>query len=387
MSIVKAIFETPEKTYALLIGLFLSALMLGTAFSSIALAVLSAYCAWRIIRNKHLPGFELSMIFPVLLYILYVVSLFWTINPELTQRGLGRTIALVLIPVLIGTMPKIKKENRNFIFEIFTNANCLYALVFLFTSLLDYFKSRSLSVLTYHDLVDVLERNAIYVSFYFLTSVIYLLSKRSNKPWDIFRILFLSTMILLLSSKMIIAAVVLIVIIHGIFLARLKTVFKPRVLIPLGILIGVFYFSGNKVINRFLVEKNTDVKEVLTSPKFNRVYPWTGASFRLLQLRILYEQVQEEDIFWKGFGLFASRDNLAERHKEYNTYPGYHTYNYHNNYAQVFAESGILGLLILMGMLFITFQRALRTSDMLMGYFALTLSLLFLTESAMWVHR
>ncbi|NNF82355.1 MAG: hypothetical protein HKM99_06390 [Flavobacteriaceae bacterium] len=288
---------------------------------------------------------------------------------------------------MIWAKPKISKSNRNFIFEIFTNANCIYALVFLSTSLTTYFKTGSFSALTYHDLVDVLELNAIYVSVYFLISLVFLLNKKPKNRWDIFRMLFLSGILLLLSSKMIITGAILIFIIHAVFLSGIKEIFKPRVLIPVGIILALFYFSGSKVINRFLIEKNTDVNEVLTSPKFNRVYPWTGTSFRLLQLRILYEQVQEEDIFWKGFGLFASRDNLAIRHKEFNTYYGYHTYNYHNNYAQVFAESGIFGLLILLAMLFITFKKAIKTRDMLMGYFALIFSMLFLTESLMWVHR
>ena len=327
------------------------------------------------------------MVLPLLLYILFAMSFLWSINQDLTQRGLGRMLTMVIIPVLIWTMPKISKENRSFIFEIFTNANCAYALVFLLTSFIEFLNTNSLSALTYHDLVNILERNAIYVSVYFLVSVIFLLNKKTKTRWDYIRMLFLCAMILLLSSKMIIIGAISIFIIHAVFLSGIKEIFRPKVLIPLGLILVLLYFSGGKVINRFLEEKNTDVNEVLTSPKFNRVYPWTGTSFRLLQLRILYEQVQEEDIFWKGFGLFASRDNLAKRHKEYNTYKGYHTYNYHNNYAQVFAESGIFGLLILLAMLFVTFQKAFKTTDMFLGYFALIMTMWFITESVMWVHR
>ncbi|NNK68974.1 MAG: hypothetical protein HKO96_00750, partial [Flavobacteriaceae bacterium] len=91
MSAIRSILSDSGKTYALLIGLFLSLLFLGTAFSSITLAVLSTYSAWQIIRNKHVPGFEWSMLLPILLYGIYVTSIIWTINPELTHRGLGRT--------------------------------------------------------------------------------------------------------------------------------------------------------------------------------------------------------------------------------------------------------------------------------------------------------
>lgn len=387
MSALKNLINDQEKTYALLIGLFLSVLLLGTAFSSIALGVLTAFSVWQIFKNKYLPKFEFSALLPIFLYGLFVASLLWTINPDLTNRGLGRTLTLIYLPLLIWTMPRISSSGRKYIFEVFTNANCIYALVFLMTSLADFIRTGSLSALTYHELVDILERNAVYVSLYFLVSVIYLLNKEQKTRWDISRMLFLAMMILLLSSKMMIAATVLIFVIHGIFQSRLREIFKPKVLIPAVIIVVIFLLSGNKVLNRFVLERNSDLNEVLTSPQFNRVYPWTGVSFRLLQLRILYEQVQEEDIFWKGFGLFASRDDLAKRHKEFNTYPGYHSYNYHNNYAQVFAESGIFGLLILLAMLFISFWRAAKTKDIFLGYFALILSLVFLTESMMWVHR
>ena len=327
------------------------------------------------------------MALPILLYGLFALTMLWTVNPDLTQRGLGRMFTLLFVPLLVWTMPKISKESKGFIFEIFTNANCIYALVFLATSFVEYLKTNSLSALTYHDLVSVLERNAIYVSFYFVVSVIYLLNKENRKNWDVIRLIFLSGMILLLSSKMIIVGAVLIFIIHLLFQTGMKRMFKPKILALIGVVVVAFYFLGRQAINRFLIEKNTDVEEVLSSPKFNRVYPWTGTSFRLLQLRIFYEQLQEEEILWTGFGLFASRENLTERHVEFNTYYGYHTYNYHNNYAQVFAESGIFGLLLLLALLFVTFQKGIKTGDLFLGYFALILTMLFLTESLMWVHR
>jgi len=153
----------------------------------------------------------------------------------------------------------------------------------------------------------------------------------------------------------------------------------------IGLLIVVL--TSTQVINRFLEEKTTNINEVLHNEKFNKVYPWTGTSIRLLQVRILCEQIEEESIFWKGFGLFASRENLKKRHLDYNTYYGYHTYNYHNLYAQFFSELGVFGFLLLVLLLLINFTNALKVKWFVFIVFATTMPLLFLTESFLWVHR
>jgi len=164
--------------------------------------------------------------------------------------------------------------------------------------------------------------------------------------------------------------------------------FKNIKLIFIAILVTlVVILISSRVINRFFEEKTTNIQEILYKQKFNKIYPWTGTSIRLLQLRILHEQIEEESIFWQGFGLFTSRDNLKKRHLKFNTYFGYHTYNYHNQYAQIFSEAGIFGLLLLVLMLFYNFKKALKTKNFLFISFAIIIPIVFLTESFLWVQR
>ena len=114
---------------------------------------------------------------------------------------------------------------------------------------------------------------------------------------------------------------------------------------------------------------------------------WTGTSFRLFQLRLLKEQIEEDNIFWKGFGLFASRVDLEKKHKSYNTYKGFYTYNYHNQYAQIMAESGIIGFLILIIFLFLNFKNAYLSLNYTFIYISFILIVTFFTESFLWVQR
>ena len=180
---------------------------------------------------------------------------------------------------------------------------------------------------------------------------------------------------------------IIILLIYGVFIKK-RSYFTKRKIIygtVLGIMLAVL--MSPQVINRILDEKTTNIEEVLHNEKFNRIYPWTGTSIRLLQTRILFEQIEEENILLGGFGLFASRENLKQRHLNFNTYYVYHTYNYHNQYAQTLSETGIFGLLLLMYMLATNFKTALKTKDFLFICFALTIPLVFITESFLWVHR
>ena len=137
----------------------------------------------------------------------------------------------------------------------------------------------------------------------------------------------------------------------------------------------------------FSFEKHTKFNEVLEKEEFGKVYYWTGSSIRLFQLRILKEQIEEENIILKGFGLFASKQNLEQRHKNYDTYFKFHYYNYHNQYAQTLSETGVLGLVILLSILICVWIRGIKSKNFLIIMFSLMMSFVFFTESVLWRQR
>lgn len=370
-----------------LIALVLSTLFIGYAPSSIALGILVFFSFWDAITSGRKINGQFVLLIPILIYVFFILSLLWTVNIDLTIKGLERTIPLCLIPICFLILPKFTLFQTKLVLEYFTGANFLYGILFLSAAIINYFKTSSFSVFTYHDLVSVFELNAIYVSTYFLISLSYLLSKKEKRKLDKFGIIFFIGLILLLSSKMILLILVLILVIHMVYFGKFYffSNFKTMLIILFGlIIVGL---TSTQVINRFLKEKSTNIDEVLYSEKFNKIYPWTGTSIRLLQARILCEQIDQESILWKGFGLFASRENLKKRHLEFNTYYGYHSYNYHNQYAQFLSELGVFGLMGLILLLSTNFLRALKSKWLVFIAFAITIPLLFLTESFLWVHR
>jgi O-antigen ligase len=376
-----------EKFFPLLIALILSTLFIGYAPSSIAIGVYAFFVIWKFITNKQKNEFQLAIIFPILLYLLFVITLLWSVDVDNTIKGLERTITLLFVPLLFLIKPKFTKEQTKCVLEYYTKANFLYGVIFLLFALFNFFKTKSITVFTYHELVQVFDLNAIYVSVYYLISLGYLLSKKQKSIFDKISIIFFIVLILLLSSKMAFLALFIIMLSYGVFITNFNYLFKRKIIFAslLGLLLASFV--SLQVVKRFIDEKTTNIEEVLIKEKFNKTYPWTGTSIRLLQLRILSDQLEEDSIFWKGFGLFASRENLKKRHLGLNTYYGYHTYNYHNQYAQVLSETGIFGLFLLILMLANNIYKAIKTKNFLFYTFALIMPLIFFTESFLWVHK
>ncbi|MBO0330937.1 O-antigen ligase family protein [[Muricauda] lutisoli] len=173
-----------------------------------------------------------------------------------------------------------------------------------------------------------------------------MLGKENSKTIDKIGALFLFLLIILMASKSILFITFIGIIIF--FFRRKPAIYFKKYLFYAGLISLALVVFSKPITNRILQEKGTHFQEVLTNKKFNKIYPWTGTSIRLLQLRILKEQIEEEGIFWTGFGLAASNNNLIKRHTEFNTYSAFHHYNYHNTYAQSFSETGIIGLLFLL---------------------------------------
>jgi O-antigen ligase len=111
------------------------------------------------------------------------------------------------------------------------------------------------------------------------------------------------------------------------------------------------------------------------------VYLWTGSSIRLFQGRVFWELLQEEKKYFFGYGFNSSQEQIKAKHIQYNLYPGFHNYNFHNQYLQTMAELGIIGLLSL-GFILINFLKIpFKSRSLFPILIAVVFLILFLTES------
>ncbi|RLD27268.1 MAG: hypothetical protein DRI75_09980, partial [Bacteroidetes bacterium] len=106
-----------------LIALVLSTLLIGFAPSSIALGVLSFFSLWYTIVSKRKIKLQFELLIPISIYVLFVLTLFWTINIDLTIKGLERTISLCVVPIIFLILPKFNLDRTKLVLEYFTKAN------------------------------------------------------------------------------------------------------------------------------------------------------------------------------------------------------------------------------------------------------------------------
>ncbi|WP_248724938.1 O-antigen ligase family protein [Seonamhaeicola sp. ML3] len=283
-------------------------------------------------------------------------------------------------------LPSLNSKDITKIFKIFTVSNLIFCKFFLFYAIYRFISTSNLAVFSYHELVSILDLNAIYVSVYFALNLIYIIQKSKKSRFDIWVAIVFLGFIILLSSKTIIACLLILLIIYSFLRSGFKKLFKKNIIVFI-ISSLIFLLISQHVVSRFISEGNSNIEEVLAMKDTNHTYPWTGTTIRLLQLRFLHNQIQEDNIFITGFGLFASRENLSNRHKSFGTYPGYHSYNYHNMYAQILSETGVLGFSILFGILLLNIVLSIQRKSYLFLSFSIIMTVWFLTESVLWVQR
>jgi len=373
-----------------LISLILITLPLKHSVNSLFIIIAVIYSTYNYITTQNKPKLEINKVTIIFIsiYLLAIVSLLWSIDLEGSIRGLSQKLSYLILPLLFVFIPKLKAKNINLIFSIFSKAIVVYAIYCITIGLLLYFKNGNLNDLFYHNLSKPLNNiNAIYMSTYTAFSLLYFFTKKLKQKWEYFYLFILSSFLVLLSSKLVIS-VTFMMLILSIFYNKneikgqfIKTFFLISVLISV-------VFLSKKIIDRFNVEiKNTHLSEVLVKKEFGQIYYWTGASLRLFQIRVFLELIEEDAVFLTGYGIDASQNMLKKKYIQYNLYPGFYKYNFHNQYLQIFAELGILGFLLLISLFYLCFHKALINKSFLFLSFTFLIAILCITESFLWRQR
>lgn len=377
------IFLLSEKTYSFLISAFLISLPLLYAYSTTLLIVLLTVSLFSSFYHK--IEFKKEYLIPFSFYLLIVISLFWTIDFSKSLRGLERELSFLLVPIIFILMPSISRKVLLQSLYAFAVSMAILAIFFIVNAVFLFTVEGTIEVFFYHNLVAPMGLNAIYISTMTSLSLLYLIFYSKRKLFNGLIILTLSAFLILLSSKNLIFITIISIII-GLLVSKkinLKRLAFIIILI-LGIFTILFYSPLKKRMDK---EFTSNVKEVITSEKFNRVYPWTGSTIRLFQARIFYELFKENDIFFTGFGINASQEKIIQKQNQYNLYWGYNNYNFHNQYIQAFAELGFFGLILILLFLSVIFKGYLSSRELMSLFFFLVMMSVFMTESYLWRQR
>ena len=355
-------------------------------------------------------SFNGTLLFPIALFIWMASSYFWSIDKAATIPAIFKEIFLLLLPVAFLIMRPFNKNQVYKLLKYYSYAMVFYAGFFLVRAVIRYIITSDQRVFFYHGdydddfgLVPKL-LNAIHVSVFMAIAFFYFLNKEIKSKLDSICASILLGFVFLLSSKNIIIVFVVLIGLHFFYFSKSSNKMRLRnLIIFITIIVSVFSFS--KIKNRFLVEFQSNTKtslshsvyneadegvnyisiyEAWNNEKFSHGDYFPGTAFRVYQFRMFVEIFSEEPLFWKGLGLNASQVKLKEKEIKYNLYPGYGSFNFHNQYVQNFAELGFCGFVILIIMLFINIKTAIIQKNFIHISFAVLMISLFLTESFLW---
>jgi hypothetical protein len=389
--------------------LFLISIPFYNFINSLIIAIFFLISSFKFRFNKE-KNVSISLL--IVLYILMIISWLWSIDKALTIEALLKEIPLLIIPICFLLCKDIIILNKDKILKYYSYSIVVLTVFFLTKAIYNYFLTKDFSVFFFHNLVTK-ELNAVHFSVFVTLALFYFLTKDLKKINDYILVVFLLIFLLLLSSKNIILSTILLSGIYFFYYSKSANKMRLRNIIILGVvLLSVLSFSlikerlifefkikeesniGHTVINKKEIGSNIiSMKEAWYNEKFNQTDYFSGSSFRVYQTRLFFEFLQEDNIFWKGFGLNSSYKKLEEKGIHYNVFQGnnqvegYQKKNFHNQYIQVFAELGMFGFLILVIILYVNLKKAIKHKDFMHIAFAVLMISLFLTESFLWRQR
>lgn len=392
--------------------LLLITLPLAMAINNILLGLFFVTSLLYVRKNNLFWSF--TFLVPIFLFFWMGISFFWSIDTKRTLSAIPKEIPLLFISAAFMLIPAFTKEQKHKVLKYYSYAMLVYVVFFLGRAFVRFLITKETSFFFYHGPENDIDTglvprllNAIHVSVYISVAFFYFFIKEQKTKLDYIAALLLSVFVVLLSSKNIILVFILLILIQIFFYSKIANKLRLRNLAVLLILLG-FVFSFGKIKERFVIEftsntskslssnmsvstiegvNNISIYEAWNTDKFTHNDYFPGTAFRVYQIRIFTEFLAEEAIFWKGFGLNASLNKLLEKEKQHNLYPGYGSFNFHNQYIQVFAELGVVGFVLLILVLFINTKNAFKSKDFMHIAFAILMISLFLTESFLWRQR
>jgi O-antigen ligase len=389
--------ETPP-VLEYILALILITLPLANIFVSLATILFTLVVVF---FEKSKIVFNIVFIVPIVFFILMAVSLLWTQDIERSLSGLQKSLSFTVIPIVFFLAPKFNKEKLNTIFRVYSFAMILYCFFYLISALLNYYKSNDINAFFYNKLVPE-DPGAIYMSVFASFALFYFVQLLNRNKIEKIALIILTIFLFLLSSKSIITIDFIIIVCYYAFFAKISSSTKMLTIVSVSLFLFFSIFFVKEVKQRFIIEyetafvdntlqnslkdvqgksHNVSLKEAWNNTTFHESDFFPGTALRIYQARIFKEMLAENNIFFSGFGIEASQKQIREKARKYNLFYDYGEYNFHNQYLQTFAELGLFGFLILAFMLFINIKKAFIKKDFLHIAFAITMIMLFLSES------
>lgn len=373
-----------------------------------------------LIFHKQSFQFNKQLIWLPILFLLFLLSYFWSIDQENTLKSLPRSLVFLVLPVCFMFIGIWTAQQKRQILNIFSYVVFLYVVYYLIRACIRYFFTVDTEVFFFHGKSYSMDNglvpialNAIHVSVFVSLAYFIVISKLNKTKWDYGLLSVFALFIFLLSSKNIILAFVLLNLLYIFYFSTSAYQMRLRnLIIFVGILVGIFTFGklkdfiaiefadhSKKSVSHHVIDDLPQTKYVLSireaweKEKFTPNDFFPGTAFRIYQFRLFLDFLKEDHIFWTGFGYAASQSKIEVKGAEYNVFlgddkqDGYQTNNFHNQYIQIFAETGVFGFVLILLILGLMLKNGLKNKDFLVITFVILMISVFLTESFLWRQR
>jgi O-antigen ligase len=228
----------------------------------------------------------------------------------------------------------------------------------LVRAMMNLFSGFSLDEWTYHAFTSPYEIGAIYYSWYLTIALFYLMF---SKPGDLLMekyrdilIIFITLLLMASASKLFVVVTVPSLLLYFIFRSlRSKMRWLVVSVLSLAVLVGTVPF-----MNRMAELKNFDL-DVVWQEQYSFDTPLNGLTLRLIQWRMGFEIIQEENAWLFGVGPGNAQLLLDKKYAADGLYTGngelgdtgYLGFNFHNQYIESLVETGFPGMILLIMLL------------------------------------
>lgn len=366
--------------------------------NNIAVILLSVYCFF--VHNSFREKFYLlrkrrEVVAMALFYVLHVVSAFLSADRAEGFSWVVIRMPLFVFPVSLGLV-YIKQALKERILYAYAVITTIAVLVCIIYSVYQSIAKNDPSLLYNDNLTILLDKQSVYIALLVNLAVFcfgYLMAVKSffvrKKAWVYACFFVLLVGNFLLASRMAITTLYGSIIMVAVWRAIQKKKGLQLGIIAVSIVAALFTFVNffPKTVNRFkeLAYTNFEYSHNGVESHFNReaVTPdqWNGANIRLAVWSCGMEVVKKYPVFGAQLG-----DKVSELMKVYKDKHFDFAYNskrnMHNNYLDVWASFGTVGLLLfLYGFLFEPVRKSVRTKD-IFGLFVIAAFMLsFVTET------